>query len=134
MRAVHGLRIASLMLITGGIIALLLATFRGEADFGLFLIFPVIWGTGVLSALGIFMIFTGIFLFFISLFFLVSPPATEYGTYDSDITPERKSHAGGVILIGPIPVVFGSDWETAKVVVILAIILVFLLLILSLVL
>jgi uncharacterized protein (TIGR00304 family) len=47
--------------------------------------------------------------------------------------PETKSEvkAGGVIMIGPIPIIFGSDKESAKTAIILAIILMLLSLLLS---
>lgn len=131
MRAARYLRAASIILFASGMTALIMAALSGEVDFGLVLVFPVIWGTGILSAVGIFMIFAGIFLFYISFFFLIPPPVPEYGAHIDDITQESRSHAGGVILIGPIPIVFGSDWKTVRMVIILAIVLVLLLLVLS---
>ncbi len=42
-------------------------------------------------------------------------------------TGRPKGHGGGVILIGPFPIVFGSDRQSAKVPLVLAIVLVALL-------
>ena len=35
-----------------------------------------------------------------------------------------KAHAGGILLIGPIPIIFGSDLESAKILMILAVVLI----------
>jgi uncharacterized protein (TIGR00304 family) len=46
---------------------------------------------------------------------------TESESYRTKV--ESKFKGGGVIMIGPIPIIFGSDKESAKIVIILAIIL-----------
>lgn len=52
-------------------------------------------------------------------------PGSETPFYESSPSREAKSEikAGGVIMLGPIPIIFGSDKESAKTMAVLAIIL-----------
>ena len=44
--------------------------------------------------------------------------------YDSEHQKKTSVKGGGVVLIGPIPIIFGSNWKIAIVMIILAIILI----------
>ena len=117
-----------------GIIFLILAVASGEASIALFIIFPVIYGSGWLSVLGTFLIMIGIFLMFLSPFYhytrmeqsypeapyYESTPSETYIPTSEDLE-EKKTKIGGVVLIGPIPIVFGSDKNMAMLSVIIAI-------------
>lgn len=72
----------------------------GEARVALLLFIPVIYGGGVLLALGILLFLAG----FLLLFFIPF--------YEQD-TRVEKSY-GGVVFIGPIPIVFGSDTDITR--------------------
>jgi len=67
-----------------------------------------------LITLGILITFVGFFIVFF---------AVIYGIFKSSSKGEAKAEGGGVIIIGPIPIVFGSSQKVAKIVMILAIIL-----------
>ncbi|AFZ69823.1 putative membrane protein [Caldisphaera lagunensis DSM 15908] len=54
--------------------------------------------------------------------FLVILIGTIYSSSKKDQT--QKSEVGGVIMIGPIPIIFGNSWRAAKIAIILAIILI----------
>ena len=91
---------------------------RGEGGFALFLIFPVMYSTGPLGVIAFLLIFSGFLLLFISPFLSGAPPATFDDVPPSEIPGrigedehevERELHYGGVIFIGPVPIVFGSD-------------------------
>ncbi len=102
-------------LIILGIFFFFLSLIYGEGGLALFFIFPVFYSTGLYGALGTLLIFAGIMLLFFYPFF--SYPSTvpqnlEVYNEQRRCEPEQnpsKVHYGGVILIGPIPIVFGSD-------------------------
>lgn len=97
-----------------GVGLIILSIFRGEAEVALFLIFPVIYGSGVLSVIGIFMIF-GSFLLFFFLPLRRSPEGKERREEWEKQETRSGSKFGGVVFIGPIPIVFGKDKSITKV-------------------
>ncbi len=111
------------VLILLGIVLLFWSIFNGEGGAAIIIIFPVFYSYGIYGALGTVLIFFGIFLLFIS------PLIDSVGMYENTIvsnnryenlemenenTVERKEKYGGIILIGPIPIIFGSDKNQAK--------------------
>ena len=121
------LRHLSYLLFLAGVFMISLAVISGEASIALFLIFPVIYGSGALTILGILLIFLGTFLLFISPFSHPhNLPPTDYESYKAPPQPleekiEKNTKIGGVVMIGPIPIVFGSDRNTAMLSVVIAI-------------
>lgn len=110
-------------LIVLGIAALVVGFLRNEATLNLFLIFPVITATGAWSGLGILALLAG----FIALFLTWSVGLPERGgppaPMPAGAVPPSDSAApsapasrrwGGVVLLGPIPVVFGSDAKVTR--------------------
>ncbi|MFO7792930.1 MAG: DUF131 domain-containing protein [Candidatus Saliniplasma sp.] len=94
-----------LILFLIGISLIILSVITGESQLALFLIFPVIYGAGLIMMIGILLIF----LSFISLFFILP--------FQDDIQPteiQRDSKWGGIIFIGPIPIVIGKDKSVTK--------------------
>jgi len=67
-----------------------------------------------LITLGILITFIGFFIIFFTII---------YSIFKSAGKGEVKAEGGGVIIIGPIPIVFGSSQKVAKIVMILAIVL-----------
>ena len=86
------------------------AVARGQANVYLVLVIPVIVGTGPLAFLGIGLVFAG----FLSTF-LLWPPRFAVDPGDRDAVPTPPGGApparrwGGVLFLGPIPIIFGSD-------------------------
>ncbi len=119
-----------LLLLGGGLFVYGLLT--GEVRFALLLIFPVFYGSGVISGLAFTLIFLGFVLLFLEPFLshktsfdTKSPPITYSSEKnipqiyrEKEVKTEKKY--GGLILIGPIPIVFGSDRDTVLVVVLIA--------------
>src|SRR2546426_11019518 len=68
-----------------------------------------------LVALGILFVFAGFAIIFIA---MILSASSEPGT-------EGRVRGGGVVMIGPIPLVFGSDMKWASVVIVLALFLIF---------
>ncbi len=93
-----------------GIVTIALAVARGEANLYLVLVIPVIVGTGPLAFLGIFLVFAGFLLTF--LLWPTRPDPESEGRGVLPLAREGPPPArrwGGVLFLGPIPVIFGSD-------------------------
>lgn len=102
---VNGLRLAALAALAVGLALLGYAAVRGDLRFGLFLIFPFVYGTGGAAALGTLVLMAAGVLWFVS---LASGAHADSPRYErpGEIRSERRS--GGVVLIGPIPIVWGE--------------------------
>lgn len=112
-------------ILVAGLATLAVAFTRGEADLYLILVIPVIVGTGPLALLGILLVFVGFFLTFFFWNAGAIPPVTPSGA-TPDVSPtEAPEHRtpsrrwGGVVFLGPIPLVFGSDPRMARVMLLL---------------
>jgi len=112
------MRKIALLLIIFGLAFIAVGLIRGGTA-GFFLIFPFVVTSDPLAAIGFILIFIGFIILFLSPF---------YGEVSEDIphishepTAERKEY-GGVILIGPFPIAFGSSEEMAKTMLILGIV------------
>lgn len=95
-----------------GISFIALSVIKGQADFGIFIIFPMIIGGGLYLFLGVLLIVISFILPFIITF-----ARTDKNHREGYKEEKKKSDTkyGGVIFIGPIPIVFGKDKSiTAK--------------------
>lgn len=106
-----------------GIACVAAAVAGGEADVSLFLIFPVFSGSSWLFILGTLLI---VLSFFIG-FAMIAVGGTEAdrsqpGSVEprSPATTQRKTTYGGVVLIGPIPILFASSKNMAILMLIMA--------------
>jgi uncharacterized protein (TIGR00304 family) len=104
-----------------GAVALAVGVLQGEATLSLFLIFPVVTATGAWGFLGILLMIAGVFVFFLT--WSAAPdlshetvPAAPPATPAPPVAPpsERRSRWGGVVFLGPIPIVFGSNAKVTK--------------------
>ena len=96
MRTMRALGLASLL--AGGLL-LAYAAMNGDVRVGLFLIVPFVYGTGLAPFLGMLLVMAGLFMLAASTF-TGALPAGE---------GRVESRSGGVVLLGPIPIVWGSD-------------------------
>ena len=99
-----------------GITCIAAAAVGGEADVRLFLIFPVFSGSSWLFILGTLLI---VLSFFVG-FAMIAIGGTEAdrsqpGSVEPrpPATTQRKTTYGGVVLVGPIPIVFASSKNMA---------------------
>ncbi len=107
------------------------AVAAGEAQVQLFIIFPVISGSSLLFIVGVLLIVASFVLGFVLLAGSItegepvepSEPIDEK-TGQSLPPAKRNTRYGGVVLVGPIPIIFGSDRRMAWIMVVLAIILI----------
>lgn len=129
-------------LFTGGILLLLLSVIRGEGTAGIALFIPFFYGTGPFSSLGVLLIFLGMAALSYALVRGAMSAASEEepdGPEGMPVAPQeagapvkgakspapqtRPGHnirGGAVIMIGPVPIVFGSDGSVARGLMILA--------------
>lgn len=124
------LTVLALLALVGGFALLGYSAAIGEGRVALFLIFPFFTGSGIASFAGMVLVMLGLFLGFLSMagFGLpgaesVSPPAVAPST--TPASPAKKF--GGVVLLGPVPIVFGSDRRVTTAMLVLAIVLTILL-------
>jgi uncharacterized protein (TIGR00304 family) len=108
---------------------IILALFRGEANIALLLIFPIIYGSSILMFLGIILIFISFLLFFFIPFRRV-PKREKYERMGGIDEEKRETEYGGVIFIGPIPIVFGKDKDITQKMLYLALIIALILVVL----
>jgi uncharacterized protein (TIGR00304 family) len=114
-----------------GLLTLAVAVSRGEASLYLIVVIPAVVATGPLAFLGILLVFGGFFLtFFLRPIGAVAlpPTATEAVPPGPPGDASQTRRWGGVIFLGPIPLVFGSDPQMTRTMLVLGVILFFLLL------
>lgn len=122
MNRVRGLALAALV---AGVACLAVAASQGNVRVGLFLIIPYVYGQGLLPFLGSLLLMAAAVLWFMSGFadarriepetYSYAPPdrsaggGAGAGAWPPERRAERRSRSGGVVLLGPIPIVWGSD-------------------------
>lgn len=114
-------------LFVAGIVVVVIAIARGEANLLIVLVFPVVQATGSLGALGVLLLVAGFVASFFALPFRGEPEVVVPPTGPSPpapppaATPSRRW--GGVVFLGPIPIVFGSDARMTRTMLFLGIVL-----------
>lgn len=122
----HPRIVVPIALFVSGIALIAAAVATGEAEVSLFLIFPVFSGSSGLFLLGTLLIVLSFVAGFIMLMFgqlefnrLQIESSTPVGLPGQ----RKKTKYGGVVLIGPVPIAFGSDRNLAVLMLILGIVL-----------
>ena len=110
----------SVFLLIGGLLLFIIGIIAGEAKVGFFLIFPFIISSGIYPIIGIFLIIISMLLYVFSVNFGYKE---EFNLERSNIA-DKKVKYGGFILIGPIPIVIGSNWKITITMIILAVIII----------
>lgn len=116
----------SQLLFVAGIIILVISFIAGESKAGIFLIFPFIYGSGVLSLMGIFLIFLSIAIFLFSF----PEKIKDDIIFEKEVKIEKK--AGGIIFIGPIPIFFSNEFGMLKILGIIALFFILIIILISL--
>ena len=127
----HRVRLLGLALLIAGVALIAASVATGQGQVYLLLFIPVYVGTGGLGFLGILVVFIGFFLTSLCSAWrgLPIPPASAPSPAVAPDVPVPPAAAappakyGGVIMLGPIPIVFGSDARIAKWMMILGLIL-----------
>lgn len=142
-------------LVVAGLAFFALAASRGEASVGFFLVFPFLVGTGLLSFVGVLLLGSGLVLGLWTIALRAGstrgpyegfphesneagPPRTLDEEWERRMVlpklpprePEPRKSAGGFILLGPIPIAFGTTRGMAVAMLFLALVALVLLLVL----
>jgi uncharacterized protein (TIGR00304 family) len=103
---------AGILLLLSGFIILIILAIEGLVRMGIFLFFPFVISSSPFAMIPFILIFSGIILSFISF------PGNINDKYDMenniDTEPENKkenskSQFAGLVMIGPIPIIFGNN-------------------------
>lgn len=87
----------------------------GESRLFLFLIFPIVEIGGWVGALGAILLLAGLFALFLSFATVAHEPrAPPFPRSAGGTPPTAARRFGGVVFVGPIPIVFGSDRGVAS--------------------
>lgn len=107
--------------------------FIGEVTIGLAVFIPFIISNGLFGFLGISCLFLSMLFLFFILPLSASNHKSQYHqtgfdneTFDSNT---KKSKIGGVVFLGPIPIVFGSDKKVTKSMIVVSIIILIIILV-----
>jgi uncharacterized protein (TIGR00304 family) len=95
--------------------------YQGDVVFALILIFPVLVSTGGIGALGMILLAFGVMALMFELF-LNGRVSEEVGHGTETERTGGSTEFGGVVLIGPVPIIFGSTPRTALIAAAVAII------------
>jgi len=114
----------SLVLFCIGIGFLVMGMSTGEVETGIVLIFPFIMGSGIYALIGVLLIFAALILFTVGYMTrgIGEPPYPMDKEHFEQ--KETKIKGGGIVLIGPIPIVFGSTWKIVVFLMALALVLI----------
>jgi uncharacterized protein (TIGR00304 family) len=114
--------ILALILGVVGIILLGFSVASGEGSASIVFIIPVFYGSGLLSFLGVLCIMAALMLGFMGI--AQKMAESERSQPNKSKTPSEKQpvKGGGVVLIGPIPIVFGSSPKSAMILMVMALI------------
>ncbi len=105
-------------LFAAGIALVLLSIFRGEGSAGIVVCVPFFFGNGLLASLGVVCFIGGMVMLLLGIARAAAAQAARQRREPAEETDGQartqagnatKTRAGGVILLGPIPIVFGSD-------------------------
>jgi len=107
-------RLAGPALFIAGLASLAVAFVQGEATLTLYVIFPVLTATGVWSILGIALMIAGFFVLVLTWSGPVEAPIASPPAAPASAPRPGGRRWGGVVFLGPIPVVFGSDQKITR--------------------
>ncbi|MCL4329867.1 MAG: DUF131 domain-containing protein [Candidatus Thermoplasmatota archaeon] len=104
---------AGILLFFLGIISAIVMAALGMGGFYILLVIPVIYLTGPFSVVPVILIIAGMMLIFAQAFEASAPHEPRSGNLGSDQSHTaqelNKKRFGGVIMIGPVPIIFGND-------------------------
>ena len=119
------LRLLGPAIVLVGLLVLAVAVQRGEASVYLVIVVPIVAGSGPIAFLAILLVFVGFFLTFLlwpSRLAAPSEQALESVQLPTDMAKAPRRW-GGVVFLGPIPLVFGSDPRMTRAILLVGVIL-----------
>lgn len=127
MTDVRKLLLIPIAMFLSGIACTAAAVAIGDAEVQLVIVIPLISGTGWLFVLGVVLIMASFVLGFVLAASFMREEAEGSGVppsltgHPGEGVQRRESRYGGVILIGPVPIVFGSDKNIALIMLAIAV-------------
>jgi uncharacterized protein (TIGR00304 family) len=121
MNKIHSL---SLLFFIVGSIVFAFGLARGEVEAGFVVVFPFLIGTGLYASVGFLCVFIAVLLF---MFGFITRSTSTYQFDERDDSGFQKKPTvtgGGVVLIGPIPIIFSANWKIAVVLMLSTVILI----------
>lgn len=116
--------LVSIALLAASVAVLGASVATGDGEVGFFLIFPFIVAWGPLAMVGAALLLLSLLWIFIGIWRASEVATTgSGGPAASGEQAGREKRFGGVILIGPIPIAFGSDKGMAKSMLLLGVVL-----------
>jgi uncharacterized membrane protein len=115
-RVLH-LTLIALFMFVAGVILILISVLKGHTKVGIFFIIPFFYSTDLYAVAGVLCIIGAMFCCFYAMLKTVMQFEPSY-----DVKSEK--HHGGIVLIGPLPIIFGSSKTIVKWLIIGAIIVV----------
>jgi uncharacterized protein (TIGR00304 family) len=108
--------LVSIVLLVASAVLLVASVATGDGEFGLFVIFPFIVAWGPLAIAGSALLLLAMLCAFVWIWRAGEGVAAggESGSPSPGGTVQHEKKFGGVVMIGPIPIVFGSDKKIAK--------------------
>lgn len=100
------MRVASFIapaLIAGGVAAVVGAILTGGAQAGIVVVFPVIFGSSALFLVGVLLLIAGIFAL-----------PLAFGVSEVEPSTSGNVTSGGLVLIGPVPIFWGSAGHASR--------------------
>ena len=105
------IRILAWVVLLSGVVFLIVGALEGDFQGGFILIFPFFIGSGVYAIVGVLLLMLSFFLFILGFTpkkLNQQPPSPQDQSGQKPIVK-----GGGIILVGPIPILFGSSWKIA---------------------
>jgi len=116
----------SFLFFISGALFFLFGILNGEIEIGIVLFFPFLVGSGIYTYAGFISIFIAVLLLMLNFNSRILSENLNHLNINKNQTHKRKSvKSGGIVLIGPIPIIFGSNWKIAVLMIILTLILIF---------
>ena len=117
------LTVASIALFVAGAASIAASIISGEGQVGLFLIFPFVFLQGGIGAVGILLVILGVFCLLIGISTSATDIPESTAGEPGSAAPKggAKKNFGGVVLIGPFPIIFGSDAKMANIMLMIAV-------------
>ena len=107
----------SLFLMLSGAALVITSVAAGETDVSLVVVFPVLSGSGAYFLIGVGMIVASILIWFLTVWIgaIGATAPSEIGPAEKRLGEgsSAKLKYGGVILLGPVPIAFGSSSKVA---------------------
>jgi uncharacterized protein (TIGR00304 family) len=106
-----------------GVIFFLISSLQGNLKVGVFLIFPFVIGSDFYSILGLLFLILAFFLFILRFSPKTSLSESKVSSQDNrGQKPTMKG--GGIVLLGPIPIIVGTSWKITLALILAALVLI----------